>query len=273
MKLYPLLIFLFCINTEKITAQNNSKPESETDYDNNKSTGKYYNIRGIKMYCEVYGKGEPLLLIHGNGGSIKSFSNQIPFFSKYYKVIAVDSRAQGKTIDTGDSLSYKMMADDFAALLDVMKIDSAYVIGWSDGGINSLLLAIRHPDKVKKLASTGANLVPDSSALAQKDIDEMITGYNEMNSKKEKTADDIAQMKLLKLMIDHPHIYKPDLVKIKCPALIIGGDHDIIKPSHTLYIYENIPGAFLWIVPNSGHATLIEHKDDFNKTVYNFFKN
>lgn len=269
MKYHQLLIAFILFSFVKINAQQ----KTEIDYDNNKAAGQYIPVRGIKMYCEIYGKGAPLLLIHGNGGSIKAFSNQIPFFSQHYKVIAVDSRAQGKTIDTGDSLSYEMMADDFAALLDAMKIDSAYVIGWSDGGINSLLLAIRHPEKVKKLASTGANLVPDSSALAQKDIDEMITGYNEMNSKKEKSAEDKMQMKLLKLMIDHPHIYKADLAKIKCPSLIIGGDHDIIKPSHTLYIYENTPGAFLWIVPNSGHATLIEHKDDFNKTVYNFFKN
>jgi pimeloyl-ACP methyl ester carboxylesterase len=114
------------------------------------------------MYYEIYGKGEPLLIIHGNGGSIENFSNQIPFFSKKYQVILADSRAHGKSVDDQDSLSYEMMADDFAALLDHLKIDSAHVIGWSDGGINGLLLASRHPEKVKKLAATGANLIPDA---------------------------------------------------------------------------------------------------------------
>ena len=130
-------------------------------FGNNKKAGKYYDIRGFKMYAEVYGKGQPLLIIHGNGGSINNFIYQIPYFSKKYKVIIADSRAQGKSVDKGDSLTYEMMADDYAALLDILKIDSADVIGWSDGGINGLLLSIRHPEKVKKLAVTGANLVPD----------------------------------------------------------------------------------------------------------------
>ena len=122
-------------------------------------------VGSIKIYTEVYGQGKPLLLIHGNGGSIKDFSSTIPFFSKRYQVIAVDSRAQGKTIDHGDSLSFEMMADDFAELLNQMHMDSTFVIGWSDGGINAILLALRHPEKVIKMVSTGANMTPDSSAI------------------------------------------------------------------------------------------------------------
>src|SRR5579859_3826992 len=109
-------------------------------YGDNPAAGKYYDVRGVKLYTETYGQGKPLLLIHGNGGSIGAFSQTIPYFSKKYKVIAVDSRAHGKSVDKKDSLSFEMMADDFAALLDKMHIDSAYVIGWSDGGINALLL-------------------------------------------------------------------------------------------------------------------------------------
>src|SRR5258708_3192933 len=131
---------------------------NEIPYGNNPGKGRFYNIRGIKIYREIYGSGKPLLMIHGNGGSIESFKNNIPYFSKKYKVIVVDSRSQGKSKDDNDSLSFEMMADDEAALLDVLHIDSAYVLGWSDGGINALLLAIRHPEKVIQLASTGANL-------------------------------------------------------------------------------------------------------------------
>src|SRR5450755_3558524 len=143
-------------------------------YGNNPAAGKFYDIRGFKMYCETYGQGQPVLIIHGNGGSINNFIYQIPYFSKKYKVIIADSRAQGKSKDDGDSLSYEMMADDYAALLTAMKIDSACVIGWSDGAINGLLLAIRHPEKVKKLAVTGANLTPDTSAVNQ-DVIDLIT--------------------------------------------------------------------------------------------------
>src|ERR1700760_3068023 len=118
--------------------------QTKIPYGNNPSAGKYYSVRGIKMYTEVYGHGKPLLLIHGNGSSIHAFASNIPYLSKKYKVIAVDSRAHGKTIDEQDSLSFEMMADDFAALLDIMHIGPVYVIGWSDGGINALLLAMRH---------------------------------------------------------------------------------------------------------------------------------
>src|SRR4051812_42529525 len=115
------------------------------NYGSNPKAGNYAGIRGIKMYYEIYGTGKPLLIIHGNGGSIKDFSKQIPYFSAEYKVIVADSRAQGKTVDAKDSLTYEMMADDFNALLDFLHVDSSYVIGWSDGGINGLLLAMRHP--------------------------------------------------------------------------------------------------------------------------------
>ncbi|MEO6328365.1 MAG: alpha/beta hydrolase [Ginsengibacter sp.] len=118
------------------------------NYGSNAAAAKYISTRGVRSYCEVYDKGEPLLLIHGNGGSINNFKYQVPYFSKYYTVIAVDSRAQGNSIGYGDSLTYEMMADDLNAVLDSLHIDSAYVIGWSDGGINGLLLALRHPGKV-----------------------------------------------------------------------------------------------------------------------------
>src|ERR1700755_600561 len=87
-------------------------------FGNNKDAGKFYDIRGFKMYCEIYGEGQPVLIIHGNGGSISAFNLNIPYFSKKYKVIVADSRAQGKSADPGDSLTYEMMADDLAALLD-----------------------------------------------------------------------------------------------------------------------------------------------------------
>ena len=110
-------------------------------------------------------RGNLFLLLHGNGGSISSMSDIIPYFSKNYRTIVLDSRAHGKSIDSGDSLSFEMMADDAASLLDQLRIDSAYVIGWSDGGIIALEIALRHPEKLIKLASTGANLWPDSTAL------------------------------------------------------------------------------------------------------------
>jgi pimeloyl-ACP methyl ester carboxylesterase len=224
------------------------------------------------MYCEIYGQGEPLLIIHGNGGSIADFRNQIPYFSKKYRVILADSRSQGKSADPGDSLSYEMMADDLACLLDTLQVDSAFVIGWSDGGINSLLLAMRHPQKVRKLASTGANLVPDTTAVPQEIWNMVRPAYAQLKNKANLSPREHQQFKLLRLLCDQPHIPSSALHAIHCPALIIGGDHDVIWPSHTLEIFENIPRAYLWILPNSGHSTPVFYKDEFNRMVDVFFQ-
>ena len=249
------------------------KDSTGVPYGHNPATGKYYDIRGFKMYVEVYGQGKPLLFIHGNGGSINNFTKQIPYFAQKYKVIIADSRAQGKSADQNDSLSYEMMADDYAALLDAMKIDSAYVVGWSDGGINGLLMAIRHPEKVKKLAVTGANLRPDTTAVPQEIWDMVTPVYAGLKSKADKNEMEKGAYKLFKLLVENPHIPLSDLKKITCPTLVIGGDHDVIKEEHTMEIYKNIPNAYLWILPNSGHSTPIVYTTEFNFKIDDFFKN
>ncbi len=252
-----------------VSAQTVSK--DDVPYGNNKAAGKYYDIRGFKMYCEVYGEGQPLLIIHGNGGSINNFVYNIPYFSKKYKVIIADSRAQGKSIDLKDSLTYEMMADDYAALLTAMNIDSANVIGWSDGGINGVLLAIRHPEKVKILAVTGTNLQPDTNAVFKEVWDIVDPEYKRLKAKINKTESEKAEWKLMKLLVEQPHIPVASLHKISCPTLVIGGDHDVIKEAHTMLIYHNISKAYLWILPNSGHSTPVVYHDIFNTTVDDFF--
>jgi len=245
--------------------------QTTINYGNNPSASKYYNVRGINIYTEQYGTGKPLLLIHGNGDSIKGMAKIIPYFSNKYKVIAVDSRAHGKSFDLGDSLSFEMMADDNAALIEKMNLDSVYVIGWSDGGIVAILLAMRHPEKVIKLASTGANLWPDSTALIPslwKDEKKHFDAF------KSKIFTDIKEKNDWKIfMLDwlQPNITLNALHSIVNPSLIISGDNDAINLEHTIKIYQNITKANLWILPNSGHATLIEHTDEFNKKVNDFF--
>lgn len=243
----------------------------ETIYGNNPAVGKYANVRGIRLYYEVYGTGKPLLLLHGNGGSIKDFKHQIPHFAKTHRVIAVDSRAQGKSVDAGDSLSYEMMADDFAALLTSLGVDSCRVIGWSDGGIDGLLLAMRHPAKVAKLAITGANLWPDTTAL-EPFLFRWIVRSNDSLARLPQTPAVKAQKKLFHLMAHNPHLSAVDLRAVRCPTLVIGGDNDVIPPRHTLAIAEALPRAHLWILPDSGHSTLLAHREDFNRVVGEFFR-
>ncbi|HEY4875915.1 MAG TPA: alpha/beta hydrolase [Puia sp.] len=246
--------------------------DAQINYGENKDAGRYLNTRGVKLYYEIYGAGETLLFIHGNGGSLANFSNNIPYFSQHYKVIAVDSRAHGKSVDNNDSLSFEMMADDFNALLDSLHADSTYVIGWSDGGINGLLLAIRHPDKVKKLVITGANLWPDTTGLTPFVFNLIKNGSAELR-KKEQTQKVKNELKISDLDLYQPHITLEQLHTISCPTLVIGGDHDAIPVLHTVLIAQNVPRSYLWIIPNSGHSTPIFKKDQFNPLIKDFFKN
>lgn len=261
---YMKLLISFLLLATSVLAQ---KP-----FGQNSQVGKYASIRGFNMYYESYGSGEPLLLIHGNSGSIADFTNQIPFFSQHYRVIIADNRSHGKSIDTKDSLSYEMMADDFAGLLDHLKIDSAQVIGWSDGGINGLLLASRHPKKVKKLAVTGANLTPDAGVSVDPWVVENENHYVDSLSHLPASLENKRLIKLHHMMQVQPQIRPSVLAKIQCPTLVIGGDHDVIVPRHTLEIAELIPKSYLWILPNSGHSTPIYYKDIFNSIVLDFLK-
>ncbi len=271
-----LLVALFAFATQTLFAQELEKSFDTTHYGRNAAVGKYADIRGFKMYYETYGKGQPLLIIHGNGGSINNFLFQIPYFAKKYQVILADSRAQGKSVDPKDSLSYEMMADDLNGLLDHLHLDSAYVIGWSDGGINGLLLAIRHPDKVKKLAVTGANLWPDSTAVEPSIYKWAMSMNKAMTDSLKKAKSPSAafknEAKINHLLSYEPHIKLSELHGIKVPVLVIGGDHDVILPQHTLLIAQSIPKSDLWIIPNSGHSTPVFKRDQFNERVSEFFE-
>lgn len=144
-------------------AQTSTRPIAK--YGSNPAAGKTFTHDGVKLYYEVYGAGEPVLLVHGNGGSIGDLKAQIDHFRRRYKVIAMDSRDHGKSGDSPDKITYEKMTDDLAALLDHLQIGPVYVLGWSDGGIEALLLGIRHPAKVKKIAAMAANLKPGDEAV------------------------------------------------------------------------------------------------------------
>jgi pimeloyl-ACP methyl ester carboxylesterase len=259
MKKSICILFLLILTTVTAFSQ-----VGAVNYGSNEKAGHYAHVNGIDIYYEIYGTGEPLVMLHGNGGSIAAFSNQIPFFEKYYQVIAIDSRLQGRSGGSPDTISYELMASDFCTLLDYLQIDSAYVLGWSDGGIDGLIMALNCPGKVKKLAVSGANTVPDSTAIPYADILAMKNfAENDGNASKK----DIA---LNKMMLYQPNIPFEDLQQIHCPVLVMAGDHDIIKPEHTIKIFQSIPHAFLCIFPDSNHGVCQQHPDLFNQTVLTF---
>lgn len=270
-KIIIILLLPFIFTSSLLAQTSEALKIDASTIGSNPSAGHYINTRGFNMYYEIYGNGTPLLIIHGNGRSIADFKFQVPYFAQNYKVILADSRAQGKSTDLSDSLSYEMMSDDLNALLDSLHTDSCYVIGWSDGGINGLLLSIRHPDKVKKLAITGANLWPDTTAVDPY-VYHMVMKINDQLDAATQTPKIKQERKLAHLLSYEPHIPISDLHKIKCPTLVIGGDHDVILPQHTMLIAASIPESYLWILPNSGHSTPIYYKDEFNAKVADFFK-
>jgi pimeloyl-ACP methyl ester carboxylesterase len=266
MKRFPVLLTTL-LSSFAVFAQPSA---AQVPYGNNPAAGHYLETRGFKLYYETYGQGAPLLLLHGNGGSIDNMSNQIPYFSRDYKVIAIDTRAHGKSQNPSDSLTFEQIVDDFNALLDTLHLDSCYVIGWSDGGIDALLLAIRHPDKVKKMAFTGANLWPDTTGLTPF-VWNLIQKENVALHKQSPSPEVKRQLQISDLDLYQPHITLDQLHHISCPTLVIGGDHDAIPVLHTVLIAQNIPQSYLWIVPNSGHSVPVFKKDQFNTLIHDFF--
>ena len=241
-------------------------------YGNNPAAGHYLTVRGVRLYYEEYGTGPPLLLLHGNGGSISSFAKTIPYFAQHYRVIALDSRAHGRSVDRGDSLSFEQMADDCAALLARLRLDSANVLGWSDGGITALLLGLRHPAQVRRLVATGANLAPDSTALVPSLWRQQQRDYQANKDSVFRNPTRRNDWKVFLLDVFQPNVPLAALSQLKAPAFIIAGDNDVIVAQHTVAIYQHIPRAWLWIVPSSSHATLLDHSEDFNRQADAFFQ-
>lgn len=235
-------------------------------YGDNPAAGKYFNNNGTKIYYEIYGTGKPLLLIHGNGGSINSRADIIGEFAKKYKVIALDSRCHGKSGCPAQYLTYQQMTEDVYRLLNHLQIDSALVWGHSDGGIIGLLLAIHHPEKIKKLLASGANLRPDSTAIDP----ELFKLLDVMSNEAKK---DSILSKQFRLLVDQPNIPVTDLENIKSTVLIMAGDRDAIRNKHTLEIFEHIPNAMLCILPGTTHFVYRDRKKWFTEILYDFFDN
>jgi pimeloyl-ACP methyl ester carboxylesterase len=262
--------------------------KSQIDYGSNPLVGKYLNVNDIKVYYEIYGTGEPLLLLHGNGGSMESFGFQIPELSKYFQVIAVDSRGQGRSTDSDKEITYALMASDMNELIDKLKLVGVYILGWSDGGNIGLELAYAHPEKVKKLIAFGANyshenfLAPYDSTIIMDKNDPLVVTTIGWRQKRAATASErlspvpesspAIQKKLADLMDKYPNFTIEQLKQINVPTLIAVGDHDLIALDHTVELFKNLPHAQLLIIPGATHIVLVEQPDLVNSEIIKFLK-
>jgi len=236
-------------------------------YGKNDASGAYLPLKDTQLYYEVYGEGEPLFLLHGNSGSIKDFYQQIPVLSKKFKVIAIDTRGQGKSVDTSEkSFTYTQFADDVKALADKLELKKINIAGWSDGGITGLEFALKYPENCNKVIAIGANAFPEG-------VDERLVSHMknqllvlDIENKLEK----FNEKRLVEIMLNEPHLSKKDLSKIKSPVLVIAGDRDVIKQDHTEMMAKQIPNAILKIYKDATHMIPFENADQLNEDIVDF---
>lgn len=241
-------------------------------YGNNAAAGHTVALNGIRLYYETYGQGEPLLLLHGNGQSISAFSGQIPELAKHYQVIAVDTRAQGKSTNGKPTLTYDLFAEDMSALLTALHIPAAHVVGWSDGGNTGLSLALHHPQQVKKLVTMGANLWSDTLAVTPATLREVRQGKL-LTTVLYPFSKDMRQARpLMVLLLDYPRLKATDLAGITAPSLVLAGEKDLIKSAHTRLIASSLPHGQAHIFPGLTHYAPQEDPAAFNAAVLTFLR-
>lgn len=254
---------------DRVLGMGGARPRSSHHYGDSAAVGRYVSVAGTRLYCEQYGQGAPLLLLHGNGQSIKDFSQQIGTLAQHFRVIAVDTRAQGKSLDASTGpLSYRLFAEDMRQLLDSLHLRQVAIVGWSDGGNTALEMALRYPAYVSRLVIMGANLFPTDQALDPA----LLTILRQQLPLLQGLADPAmrTQARLYQLLLTEPQLTFADMARIQAPVLVLAGEHDLILPGHTQAIAAHLPHATSFIFPGASHNAPWEVPADFNQHVLTF---
>ncbi len=237
----------------------------------------YAPVNGIELYYAVFGKGDPILLIHGGLGHSDIWSNQVIALAKTNTVIIADSRGHGRSSRDAQPYGYDLMSSDYLALLDYLKIDKVDLIGWSDGGIIGIDIALHHPERLNKLFAQAANVTIDGvnpDVMNNKTFATYIEKMGADYKKLSKTPDqyDAFVDQISKMWATQPAWTKEQLATIKTPTAIVAGDHDeAILPKHTEYIASAIPGAKLIILKDASHFAMLQDPDGYTKAAVDFF--
>jgi pimeloyl-ACP methyl ester carboxylesterase len=274
------LSFLVFITTACFTAGKCYGQEPVVYGSNN---GKYVSIFNKKIYYEEYGKGVPLILLEGGMKSIKDFSLCIPTLQKHFRVIAPDDPGQGRS-EMLDTLTYDLLAEYVSKLIDILKLDSAYVMGWSDGGIAALILSAKRPDKIKKVIVVGANYKKNgyvSFDSTKKDTSHILGPDFKLSPEDQKWADGffIANRDQWKKIINDRMVmwYQDTLFpkelfnEMKIPIMVVSGDRDMIRLEHTIEMYRLIKKGELCILPNTTHDVFTERPELIDNIAIEFF--
>jgi valacyclovir hydrolase len=243
-------------------------------------------VNSTVLHYEEAGAGEPLLLLHGGlGTALLHWWREIPFFAQHYRVIAPDMRGYGRSSPPREFPPdfYHRDAEDMAALLDALAVHPAHVLGWSDGGIVALVLAVKHPRLVRTLTVAGGEsfLLPEEREAWQRIIDTSTWSDSALRRFVEAQGP-LNWPAILERMLagyigvlerNGGEIIRARLGEIRCPTLIVHGEDDPTVPvSHAHVLHESIAGSRLHVYPNTGHLPHREHEEDFRRRVLDFLR-
>ncbi|MGO9547074.1 MAG: alpha/beta fold hydrolase [Rhodomicrobium sp.] len=235
-------------------------------------------IDRTKIFFAQFGNGEgpPVLLLHGGLGSSNYWGHQIEYLAGKYRVIVMDTRGHGRSPVMSKVFGYAQFADDVAALLDYLKIDAASVIGWSDGAVTGLQLAIARPKRVSRLFAFGANVTLDGlkgggarTRVFAEYAARCRIEYRALSPNPEKWPELVAGLSAM--WRREPNFGRQTLASIKVPVTVSDGEHDeIIRPDHTARIAKTIPKAKKVILPGVSHFAMLQNPAQFNRAVQAF---
>lgn len=222
-----------------------------------------------QLYYKEKGQGEPLILLHGNGENHEYFRNQIEYFSKSYRVIALDTRGHGKSPRGKAPFTIRQFAEDLREFMDEKKIEKAILLGFSDGGNIALIFALRYPQRVSRLILNGANLYV--SGVRPSVQIPIILGYHIARLFAGHSLKARRNAEMLRLMVKDPDIKPEELKAVAIKTLVIVGTKDMIKAQHTALIKENLPNASLRVI-SGDHFIAAKNPKKFNQAVEEFLK-
>jgi pimeloyl-ACP methyl ester carboxylesterase len=238
--------------------------------------GQTAEINNVEIYYEIDGQGEPLLLLHGGFCNGTYWRAIIPALAKKYQVIVMDSRGHGRSTFDDQPITYELMASDVLGLMDHLKIKKADIVGYSDGGIIGLELAIHHRERLNRVVAFGANF--DLTGLKEDAFDspkvqaffaQAALDYQALSPQPERLDEFMAN--IMKMYATEPNYTHDQLRSITTPFLIAdGSDDEGIYLSHTKLMASLIPGAKLAIIPDTGHFAIFEKPDEFTKMVLDY---
>ena len=232
-----------------------------------------YTPEGAGLDAALAGTlGSPILMLHGNGEEHGIFGAIIDIVTDAgHWVLAIDSRAQGKSTRGTERFTYELMAADALAVADALSVDTFHILGFSDGAIEGLILARDHPTRVLSATLLGANLTPEGVLDEGWDMEEVAKVNGEWITWANTAPADVdpslltptpeeatITAQLMRLMLEEPHIDAATLTSISCPTTVMVGEFDCIRDDETVAIVRAIQGARLVVVPGCGH-TLPKH--------------